>query len=59
MSSPEDSSVKSLEGKVASSETGLESKEILDKNALPTSPSSKEPKEIKLESTETRGISLA
>lgn len=58
MSSPEDSSVQPLEGKVSSSENGLESKETLDKNALPASPSSKEPKEIKLESTNTRGISL-
>ena len=58
MSSPEDSSVQLLEGKVPSGENRLESKEILDKNTLPTSPSSKEPKEIKLESTDTRGISL-
>lgn len=58
VSSPEDNSVQPLEGKVSSSENGLESKEILDKNALPTSPSSREPKEIKLESTNTRGISL-
>ena len=58
MSSPEDSSVQPLEGKVSSSENGRESKEVLDKNALPTSTASKELKEIKLESTNTRGISL-
>ena len=58
VSSPEDSSVQPLEGKVSSSENLLETKEILDKNALSTSPSRKEPKEIKLESTNTRGISL-
>lgn len=58
VSSPEDSSVQPWEGKVSSSENGLESKEVLDKNTLPTSPSSEEPKEIKLESTNTIGISL-
>ena len=58
MSSPEDSFVQPWEGKVSSSENGLESKDVLDRNTLPTSPSSKEPKEIKLESTNTSGISL-
>lgn len=56
MSSPEDISVQPLEGKVSSRENGTESKDIPDKNA--PSPSSKELKEIKLESTNTRGISL-
>lgn len=56
MSSPEDSSVQAWEGKNA--ENDLESKDVLDKSKEPSSPSSKEPKGIKLESTNTRGISL-
>ncbi|XP_078349659.1 uncharacterized protein LOC144634544 isoform X2 [Oculina patagonica] len=58
VSSPEDSSMQAWEGKVSNTEHELESKDLLDKSTLPSSPSSKEPKEIKLESTNTRGISL-
>lgn len=58
MSSPEDNSMQAWESKVFNAENGHESKDVLDKSTVPSSPSSKEPKGIKLESTNTRGISL-
>lgn len=57
-SSPEDSSMQTWKENVPNTENGHESKDDQDKNTVPTSPSSKEPKGIKLEATNTRGISL-
>lgn len=44
--------------KVSSSENLIESRDVLDKSTEQASPTSKEPTEIKLESTNTRGIHL-
>ena len=57
-SSPEDSSMQTWKDNVPNAGNGEESKGDQDKDIVPTSPSSKEPKGIKLEATNTRGISL-
>lgn len=58
VSSPEDTSIQAWVGEAASGENVLECNGVVTKNTAPVSPSREEPTEIKLETTNTKGISL-
>lgn len=58
VSSPEGTSIQAWVDKVASSENVLECNGVVTRNTAPTSPSREEPTEIRLETTDAKGISL-